>query len=204
MDIIQRISKWYQKLPDKKRYLEFVTALLSIPVLVTIILINITNLNKAKDQDKQPELTPSQNGGVTIIPLEIKNEQPTPTTNIEETEEKTSPTPVSCRKELPPVNILSPEEGAVIVSDFVGIDISYQKGDYCSIVWSYSINGSPWSEFTDKAIYLYNLPSGNKTLLLRVKSIASGDEIVLKRNFSYVNTSLSPTPSSATDSAKTY
>jgi len=201
MNIIQKITKWYRKLPDKKRYLEFITALLSIPVLVTIVLLNITNLNKARDQDRQPGPSVSPNGGVTIIPFEVKNEQLTPAANIKETEEKTSPNPVFCRRELPPVTIISPKEGEVIVNNYISIDISYEKGEYCSIVWSYSINGSLWSEFTDKAIYLYNLPSGNKTLLLRIKSVVSGDEIVLKRNFFYVNNTESPTPSSSTQSA---
>ena len=46
---IDRIKSWYRALPDKKRYIEFVTALLTVPVLITVL---ISNFNSLKNNEK--------------------------------------------------------------------------------------------------------------------------------------------------------
>jgi len=47
--MFEKAKTWYRAIPEKKRYLEFVTALLSIPVLITVIISNVSNLNRNKE-----------------------------------------------------------------------------------------------------------------------------------------------------------
>lgn len=189
MKIIERLKRWYKNLPEGKKYIELVTAALSIPVLLTVLVTNVSNLNTKKT----PEQQPAQSVIVTI-PTENKEDD-----NSNEQKE-------ACVKEVGPVSIVYPEEGAVIDQDPIAIDIVYRQGDYCAVVWSYRINNGPWSEYTDKSIYLYNLPSGNKKLEVRVRSIASSDQVFLERNFTYTGAgSVAPTTAadqSSSDSAR--
>ncbi|MEK7071076.1 MAG: hypothetical protein AAB966_04675 [Patescibacteria group bacterium] len=175
----ERFTQWYKTLPDKKQYIELVTALLSIPVLLTVIILNLNNLQGGNNKDK----TDSSNN-VTIIPVEVQkgeNDQSPTITPIPQT------TAVSCKKEVGPVSILFPQENQTVTQDPVCIDISYKAGEYCGVVWTYRINGGGWSDFTDKSICLYNLSSGQKKVDHRVRSIASSDEEILQRNFTYQN-----------------
>ncbi len=191
--IKEKFKKWYRALPDKKRYLEFFTAFLSVPVLITVILINLGNLNQNKNK---------QNSGVTVTPIQIEVKTPTmgdrpkisPSYEITTTPSVT-PTSSNCKKEVGPISITSPKENETITDNPVCIEVSYEIGEYCAVAWSYKINDGSWSSYTDKEICLYNLTNGEKILKLKVKSIASTDEETLERNFIYNNASV------ATDSA---
>jgi hypothetical protein len=59
---------------------------------------------------------------------------------------------------------------------------------YCPVVWSYRINNGRYSDFDDKSIALYNPPNGNIVFDLRVRSLISDDEKILKRTFTYEGT----------------
>lgn len=187
MSIVDRIKSSYRALPDKKRYIEFFTALLTVPVLLTVIIANIRNLQSKPAT--QSAGTGNQTPQVTFIPYEVKSGQqpsvagtpyPTPTNSLVK----------ECTREVGPVEIISPAEGERVIANPVCIDISYHQGDYCSVVWSYRLNSAPWSQYTDKSICLYNIPPGDQKLDLRVKSIASDDEVLLTRRF----TVPAPTP----------
>jgi len=184
-----KIKAWYRDLPDKKKHFELLTAILSVPVLITVILLNLGSLSKNKNSNITP--TPGKTEKVTPIQIEIKTNEITPNQKL--------PTTIECKKEVGPVEIVSPEENQTINDGPVCIDLSYKKGEYCAYVWSYRINGGAWSDYTDKNICLYNLSTGDKKLEVRVKSIVSGDEIILKRNFIYKISN--PSPSVSTNSA---
>ncbi|MGI5841174.1 MAG: hypothetical protein ACOX6N_03095 [Patescibacteria group bacterium] len=208
MSIFGKVRKSVQGLPDKKRYVEFFSAFLSLPVLITVILMNVNNLNNMKKNTPpgnqplptEPAPSPTQSrvkeDNLTASEIEalisstIKESTLTPSP----TSEPDSPTPKVCKNEIGPVEIISPREGEVVGKDPVLIDINHNKDEYCAVVWSYSLNGQPWTDFTDKAIYLYNLTSGEKRLEVRVKSVATGNEVLLKKNFIY-QVENSPTPS---------
>ncbi|MFC1647245.1 hypothetical protein ACFL1A_03090 [Patescibacteria group bacterium] len=196
MKIIEKTKSWYRGLPDKKRYIEFFTAILTVPVLLTVIITNVNNL-KSQSQKDNKDQTPSQTSSqpvVTIIERVVKDENNTaPTTTAAQLSE--------CKKEVGPVEIVYPDEAEKVNKNPICIDISYRTGDYCAVVWSYRINGSSWSDYNDKSICLYNLDPGDKKLELKVKSIASGDEVILKRNFTVEQTVDIPTPTEATSSA---
>lgn len=179
--LLDKVTDWYKDLPNKKQYVEFVTAILSVPVLVTVIISNVNNL-RAKNSEATVPPTPT-----TIIKYVTgekqdpeRNEKPsiTPTPTV-------SPTAGDCKKEVGPVDISYPEENGVVTENPVTVTISYHPGEFCAVVWSYRINGSSWSPFDDKSIALYGMTAGEKKLELKVKSIASGSEKTLTRNFSY-------------------
>ncbi len=198
--VFDRIKGWYHALPDKKRYVEFFSALLSIPVLVTVIILNINNL-KSESQQKLP--SPTQPPAVVTIiqrpPRVSSTPAPVPTATITPTP---SPTPTaSCIQAVGPVSISAPDEGDVVTGDPVCLVIDRQGEDYCGVVWSYQINGGPWSDFTDNTICMYGLTPGAKTLNLRVQSLVSSDEVSLSRNFTVAGggpaPTTAPTPASA-------
>ena len=102
-----------------------------------------------------------------------------------------------CKREIGPVVIASPNEGDVVLNNPVNFIIKYEDESFCSVVWSYRINGGSWSEFGSNAPTVYNLPRGSVKFELRVQSTVSGDQEQIERNFSYrgVQVSPSPTPS---------
>ncbi|MBI2051569.1 hypothetical protein HYT33_02285 [Candidatus Roizmanbacteria bacterium] len=185
MNTVERIKKWYEKLPDKKRYVELVTALLSVPVLITVLLLNVGNLKGKKDD--QPQKQGGQTVNVTVVPRDEKGD-------------KLSPTPQQCKKEVGPVDIVYPKENQTVTDTPLCIDISHKSAEYCSVVWSYKIDNGQWSSDSDKEFCFYNLPSGEHKLQLKVKSTVSKDEVLLERKFIYQGTP-TPSPTSATDSA---
>lgn len=188
-ETLEKIKIWYRGLPDKKKYVEFITAVLTVPVLLTVLISNLSNINNSKRNDLTPTPEPTKMVATITEKVDQNGVSITPTTPV-------SPTPTAnpeCKKEVGPVRISSPIEGQLINSSPVCIQISYQVGEYCSVVWSYRVDEGDWSDYTDKAICLYDLPIGPKTLELRVKSSQSDDEVTLVRNFYFKSKQL-PTP----------
>lgn len=202
-NIGRNVVEWYRGLPEKKKYVEFVTAVLSVPVMLTVIIVNLNNLNQQKinsQKQTQEKTTPIQ----VIITGEKGNSiqfEPSPTSSTQQTSLSPSPTNKACIKEVGQVSISSPRESEVIIKNPVCITIASQA-DYCPVEWSYKLNNDAWSEYSDKNICLYNLSNGNHTIQVKVKSTQSSDETTLQRSFVYQGAS-SPTaqPTIATSSA---
>ena len=187
----KRIQKWYVTLPDKKRYFELLTAILSIPMILTVILVNMSTINKSKESSTPtPTTAPIQvvvenpaSGSGNMNPPKINITTPTPTP---------TPTKVECKKDIGEIEILSPQEGEIITSNDLCINIS-TNNNYCPVVWSYKLDDSSWSDYSSNNICLYNLTSGKKTLQIKVKSTLVDKTITLQRSFTYQN-STTPTP----------
>lgn len=187
----KKIQKWYVTLPDKKRYFELLTAILSIPMILTVILVNMSTINKSKESS-----TPTP----TTAPIQVVVENPTsgnmnpPKINITTSTPTPTPTPtkVECKKDIGEIEILSPQEGEIITSNDLCINISTDN-NYCPVVWSYKLDDSSWSDYSNNNICLYNLTSGQKTLQIKVKSTVVDKTITLQRSFTYQN-STTPTP----------
>lgn len=183
-----KILRSLQKAPERKHYLEFITAALSIPVLLTVILLNVNSLNSSKKevQEKQQLPTPQ----TVIIREEVgntsNNETNNPVTVI--------PTNSACKKEIGPLSISYPKEGATITNNPVNFIIKYDGLIYCSVVWSYRINGGSWSEYSSNSPSIYNLPNGNVTFELRVQSTVSQDQDQVERKFIYQGELINPSP----------
>ncbi len=179
----------YRILPRKKHYLEFLAVVLSIPMFLTIILVNYNNLKSSKENEQIPS---------TNI-LERIIEKPA-TSNSNETpdnqSDKLSLTDAPCIEEVGPVDISSPEEGEKITESPVFVEIDEGGKDYCASVWSYRINKGKWSSYDDRSVALYDLPSGDVILDLRVKSTVTGEQITLTRKFSYnpAGSDIQPSP----------
>ncbi|HSW87688.1 MAG TPA: hypothetical protein VLG12_00825 [Candidatus Saccharimonadales bacterium] len=186
-----------RKLPDKKPHLDFIAAILTIPLLVLTLYLNISNLKNKNTANLTPTPTPTLTSAMkpTSSPPEVTRiiitatPQPTADTN-------------TCVKDIGPISIDSPSEGQTVSDNPVCIDINYQAGNYCSVVWSYRVNNSDWSDYSNNSVCLYNLPSGNNSFDLRVKSLSSESTKTLHRNFVSKSTqtltpSVTPTVTSA-------
>lgn len=191
--VIDRVKRWYRMLPDKKRYLEFMTALLSIPVLLTVIILNISSLQSQKNAGGATGPSAITTPNVIIVTQgATSGTTVTPSPTLTPT---SSPTPdATCKNQIGPVSIAYPNEGDVISDDPICLSIVRSDPTYCSVFWSYRINGGAWSDYTDKSICMYGLSSGQKNLELRVKNFVSGDETILKRTFSVAGSTATPVP----------
>ncbi len=197
--MLKKVKEFSHQLPDKKRYFEFITALLTIPVMLTVLITNLNNIKSQKSVQNQSQITPT----LSVTPPQttkeaekksgsVSGKTPTPTL---------TPDPVQCKREIGPVSVVSPEQNETVNKDPVCIDIAREGASYCAVVWSYRINGSSWSDYTDKSICLYSLSPGTKQLELRVKSVVTGEERILERTFSIAGTTMTPTPTTSTSSA---
>lgn len=175
--MLDKIKKWYRSLPDKKVYFELLGAVLTIPVLVTVILLNLNNLNGGKKNEPAPtpqiiRVVEKAQNTVTSVPADVGSNQ------------RVSPQ-AACKKETGPVNISSPQEGEVTSKNPVCITIAYKTGEYCGIEWAIKIDNNAYSEFADKDVCFYNLSPGSKSVNVKVRSLEGGDELILQRNFTY-------------------
>lgn len=180
--LLKKIRKFYKELPDKKPYIEFITAFLSIPVLTTVIILNINNLRGSSKSSPVPQPV-SYLSPVEKIIMVTGSQTPV---KISDTK--------SCNKNLPTVDISYPKENDTISDNPISFIIDYPKTEYCPVVWSYKVSDGKWSDYSDSSISIYNLPSGDTKFYLKIKSLSTGEEDVVTRNFTYVNSSPIPTP----------
>lgn len=183
-NIFQKIKKWYSALPDKKRHIELLTAALSVPMMLTVILVNMNNIKSQKEK------TVTEAATTTPIQVVIDNPSNTISTNSNVTP-TIIPTKAECKKDIGNIEIISPQEDEIITSDNLCINISTDD-KYCAVTWSYRLNNGSWSEFNNKDICLYNLTAGKKQLQVKIKSTVIDKTITLERNFIY-QTSTTPT-----------
>jgi hypothetical protein len=187
------------RLYSKKPLIEFVVATLSVPSLILVLILNynsIKNLNNAKLTP-----TPVPNAVAPSSNIKLPNFFTKPVARLTP-EQSTTASQAPCNKSLGPISITSPNEGDTISSNPVEVDISYDNADYCSAVWSYSINGSSWSDYDDNSVALYNLPNGPIKFQLRVKSLTSSDQTTLTRDFTYNGQLNAAAPTNASGSAQ--
>lgn len=167
----------------KKNHLDFITALLSIPVLLSVIILNYNNLKPKQNTDLTP--TPTQAEKIIVVP----QNNPTNATSP-------NPTNAACKKDIGPIEITSPTENQTVNDNPVCINIKYADSNYCSVVWSYRVNNGAWSDYNTNNPCIYNLPNGNVKFELRVQSTVEQKNQSLTRNF-VVQTSNPSSTSSA-------
>lgn len=170
----------------RKMHLDYLAGLLTIPVLVTAIVLNWTNLARKAPTPSLP-VASSPSPQVIVVPQ----------TNTQASQQ-TTPTPTpACLKSVGPISITSPTEGESLSDNPVCITISYSDSSYCPVLWAYQINGGAWSSFTNTSPCLYNLPNGTITFNVKVNSTVSSDSQTLLRTFIYTgqhNPTSTPTP----------
>jgi hypothetical protein len=171
-NIFRKIRATAVKLAHKKHFLDFLVATLTIPVLLTVLVTNIMTLQSKNAKNTETTTTQKQ----IIIQTTPKNSSST---------EKVVITQESCKKAIGPISIASPQENAIISDNPVCITIKHDDQNYCSVVWSYRINGGSWSEYSSNSVCLYDVPNGTIKFDLRVQSTVSNDQESLARNFTY-------------------
>jgi hypothetical protein len=165
-----------QRIIKKKPYFELATAFLSIPVLITVLLLNLSTL---KNSNAKPTPTPEpveNQKSFFASPIGTSHTNVTPSITV-----NTAP----CKKALGPVSITQPNENDIVTDNPVTINIQYDDNMYCGAAWSYRINSGSWSGYDDRSVALYNLPKGQITFDLRVRSIVTTDETTITRHFFY-------------------
>jgi len=178
------MKRFIKKIKIGKHHLDWVAGLLSIPVLLTVIILNLNNLNSQKKNTSTPESKSTER--VIVVP------------ENNGTKNQSLPTNSLCKKEVGPVSIAFPKEGETVTDNPVCINIEYNDQSYCSVVWSYRINNGSWSEFSNNSPCIYNTPAGDVKFELRVQStVAQNQEKTLTRNFNYQGSSPTSTPSAA-------
>ncbi len=170
---LQRAIQKFARVRLRKIHLDLFVGILSIPVLITAIIINWSNLTKKQ---------------TTTIPVA----SPTPKVII--VPQSPLPTKASCIKLVGPIAITSPNEGQRVAANPVCITIDYSDPTFCPVIWSYRINGGAWSDFNTSSPCLYNLPNEPVQFDLRVNSTVSSDARELTRNFVYTGSTTIATP----------
>ena len=188
---ILKAIKTAKKIPQKKHHLDFLAALLTIPVLLSVIILNYNNLNNLqKAKNASPSPTAQEKQIIIVSPSQIPN-----TVN--------NPTPISsCKKQIGPISITYPSDNQTVSDNPVCVNISYNDANYCSVVWSYRINGGAWSDYNSNNPCLYNIPNGNVKFELRVQStVVQSQQQTLTRNFVYNGQGTVPTPTPSSPSS---
>lgn len=183
MDIFKKFKKEIKEFHTKKPHIEFFTALLTVPVLLTVIILNLNNLKEEDKKDPAP------------APIVI-NQTPN-STNKDAEPKEIIVTKVACEEGIGDISISNPDENEAVSDNPLNVDIDYDAGEFCNVVWSYRINNGNWSSYDDRSIALYNLPTGDVRFELRVKSVVGNDTKTLTRRFTYsgdVQDSVTPTP----------
>lgn len=182
MKYFSGLKKQLKEIHTKKPHLEFITAALTVPVLLTVIILNYNNLKAIN----APKDTPKNE---TIVITQAAPEKETKEVIV---------TKEACKAEIGNASITAPDEGEVVSDNPVNVDISYDDKEYCQLVWSYRVNNGSWSSYDDRSIALYNLSNGDVKLEVRVKSTVNSETKTLTRRFSYTGASDSPSPSIST------
>lgn len=179
-NFFSRFIRFYKGLPEKKQYVEFFTAILTVPVLLTVIILNVSSLQRVdQTKNQKPDPTPK-------IIITIPDQTRTKPNSVDTSNNTARTTPVEvCKKEIGPVDITSPQDGDTVTDNPLIVTIERQNDGYCAVVWSYRINNGRWSDYDDKSIAIYNPPKGQISLELRIKSVVTGQEKILTRKFNY-------------------
>src|SRR5579883_2989164 len=156
---LQKVVKKFFQYRIKKIHLDYIAGILSIPVLIMAILVNWGNLT----HKTAAPISPSPSPQVIVVPQQNAGSQ-----NAAQTQS-------ACIKQIGPISISSPQEGETVTDNPVCITIDYANPNYCSVVWSYRINGGSWSDFNNTSPCLYNLPNGAVRIDVRVNSTVSSD-----------------------------
>lgn len=187
---IEKTKQLIKKLPEQKPHLDFIAALLTIPVLITVLLINLSSINNKKSTTAQPTPTVS-----VMQPTQNKNNASRYSNNPVNPTDSPTPNPNSCVKGIGQIEVSYPQEGQIVSDNPLCISIDYSQGDYCSVVWAYKINNGNFSDYSNNSVCLYNVLQGDNTFILQVKSLVNTDTKVIQRHFTYKNTQVSATPS---------
>ncbi|HEV2339875.1 MAG TPA: hypothetical protein VGT05_03875 [Patescibacteria group bacterium] len=182
MSSLEKIKAKVKKLSATKPQIDFITAALSIPVLITAVILNFSSLETKISSSKitvtpTPSITVSQSQPVLpstkpVIQTVVVTLAPQPSASQ------------SCTPGIGNISIASPQEGQTVTQNPVCINIDYQSENSCAVVWAYRVNNGPLSDYGNNSVCLYSLPAGQVTFELDVKSLVNNDTKTVTRTFS--------------------
>jgi len=190
-NVWKRFTTWFKGIPNRKHHIDFLIALLTVPILLTAMITNLANLRNTNQKSATPP--PISQPAQIILKDDDDDTQPSIST--------VSTSPEVCKKEIGPISISSPQENQEVTTNPVSFIIRYEDSSYCSVVWSYRINDGNWSEYSSNAPSIYNLENGSIRFQLRVQSTVSNDQEILERTFIYKGRASTPTPTASSSAA---
>lgn len=194
-EFVEKVKNEFKNLPDRKKYAEAISALLTLPVLITVLLLNVNNLKKTNTSATAlPTAAPTVEVIKEIVNYPTASLQPTPSLMLTSTPAPDT-TPQKCTPQIGPVQITSPDDGELVTSNPLTIEIGRTSDAYCAIVWSYRLDNGNWSDYSNTTISVFNLAAGKKKLDVKVKSVVTSSEIILTRNFVYQSDQPTTAPS---------
>ncbi len=189
--ILKYIRRLVQKLQLRKGWVDWVIALLTIPVLLTIVFSNILTI---REKNNIPEnSTPQASQQPINIVVENPTIKPSPQVSV-------TPSVPVCKDGLPTYEIVTPQENALVTGDPVCLVFVAQEDRYCSVRWAFRVNNTNWSPFTSQPVCLYNMKSGPVTVEVKFRA-ENDDEQIYTRKFTYQDgLSVTPSPTPTTSS----
>lgn len=178
--MLEKFQDWFSHLP-KKRTLDVVTGLLTVPVLLTVTISNILNIQSTKGETLASttasiSATPAAINVILeedtqTLPKVAQNEvdevQPTPHASPMELASTASK---NCKAGIPPYKIISPKAGETVAGDPVCVVFTSDDEGYCDTKWAYTVNDSSWSAYSTAPVCLYNMAPGKVKLGLKFKT----------------------------------
>ncbi len=173
---------------------ETLVALLTFVLVITSLINNFATIRDrmaGKKDTKPTEKVIIEK--ITQIPVkEIVNATPVPAKE-------------GCKKTVGPIEIKSPSENERVTDNPVCFIIKRDTETYCSVTYSFRVNGGSFSTPSSNAPCISNMSKGAKKFELRIQSTVSSDQDQITRNFDYQGESdnsttpvvtATPTPSS--------
>ncbi len=194
MDRFKKITKRFKKgihyITDRKHYVDVIIALLSVPALVTALILNINSLQTKKASSTATPTVVVQSSPQVVVPTEA----------VRIVTQAASPLPTSgpsCTPGIGQLTIAYPQELQTVSDNPLCIELDYDAQNNCQVVWRYRINGGSWTNYGNDSACMYSLPSGQNTFDLQVKSLSSQNMESYTRHFIYqgaVAPTLTPAP----------
>lgn len=187
--LLNRLRERYQVIPEKKRWFDVITAALTIPVLLTVIISNILSIQSKRGDGNQVAASTPTN---SQQPINIHVDAPASSTSAS-SQPSTSP---MCQEGVPDIAIVFPQESQTVGGDPVCIVHTGGSGNFCSLNWSYRVNNRDWTDTSNQPVCLYNMADGQVVFELRVTG-ENGETKTVRRAFIYQNNASPPASESA-------
>jgi len=191
--IILKIKK-----TDKKKLIDLIIGFLTIPSLITILILNLNNLKESKT-DTSDKTTSNQEKTI-IIQNQPTASQSADNNNLPKPSPIVFPSPEeNCNPNSDSIQIVYPKENQTVHDNPFCISMKIDENDNsCPLEWAYSVNHKPLSAWSSEPICFYDLKNGEVNLKIVVKNKKSGLTKNYEVNFLYEYEEKSPATPSAT------
>ena len=187
--IILKIKK-----TDKKKLIDLTIGFLTIPSLITLLILNLNNLKQSKVDTG--DKTANNQEKTIIIQNQPTSSQSTDNNNSPKPSPIVFPSPgENCNPNPDSIQIVYPKENQTVHDNPFCVTMKIDEDDNsCPLEWAYSVNHTPLSAWSSEPICFYDLKNGKVNLKIVVKNKKSGLTKDYEVNFLYQDESTA-TPS---------